>query len=54
MSEHLWPFLRLKAKSKKELKELYKKVYLDTYVRSPDGSEIEIYDWKRRRVYFFG
>lgn len=52
MSDRLWPFLRLKAANDTELKEKYRQVYLETYVRDADGNEIELYDWTGRRVRF--
>ncbi|SEA68309.1 hypothetical protein SAMN05660420_02862 [Desulfuromusa kysingii] len=52
MSEHLWPLLRLKAESDTETKEVYFKKYLETYVRSSDGQEIEIVDWQGNRIFF--
>lgn len=52
MSEHLWPLLRLKTADDEELKEKYRQVYLETYVRDADGNEIELYDWTGKRVYF--
>jgi len=52
MCEHLWPFLRLKAANEDELKDKYRKVYLETYVRDADGNEVELHDWTGRRVRF--
>ena len=52
MAEHLWPLLRLKADTEAELKEKYRKVYLETYVRDAQGGEIKIYDWRGHRVWF--
>lgn len=54
MSDRLWPFLRLKASNDKELKEKYRKVYLETYVRGVDGNAVELYEWNGKRVYFHG
>jgi hypothetical protein len=52
VADHLWPLLRLKANTETELKQLYRKAYLETYIRDADGNEIEIYDWHGRRVRF--
>ena len=52
MTKHLWPFLRLKADSEDELKEWYREIYLETYVRDAEGKEIEIYDWHGTKVHF--
>jgi len=52
VTKHLWPFLRLKADTKEELIELYRSVYIETYVRDTEGREIKIYDWHGMRVHF--
>lgn len=52
MFEHLWPLLRLKADREKELIEKYRQVFIENYVRSAEGEEIEIYDWHGNRVRF--
>ncbi len=52
MSEHLWPLLRLKAVNEEELIDKYRQVFVENYVRSADGEEIEIYDWHGNRVKF--
>jgi hypothetical protein len=52
LAEHLWPQLRLKADTDAELKEKYRKIYLETYVRDAEGREIKIYDWNGRRILF--
>ncbi len=52
MTKHLWPYLRLKAKSEKELKEKYRKVFIETYVRDVNGNEIKLFDWSGTRVRF--
>jgi len=52
LTNHLWPYLRLKADSEDELKELYRKVYIENYVKDADGKEIELYDWHGTRVHF--
>jgi hypothetical protein len=52
VTKHLWPFLRLKADTKEKLKKLYRKVYIETYVRDVEGKEIKIYDWNGKRVHF--
>jgi hypothetical protein len=44
--------LRLKANSDNELKALYRKVYIENYVKDADGKEIELYDWHGIRVHF--
>jgi hypothetical protein len=52
VTDHLWPLLRLKADTDAALKEQYRKVYLETYVRGADGKKIALYDWHGRRVRF--
>lgn len=52
MAEHLWPLLRLKADTDEELKEAYRKVFIETYVKKNDGSHIVIVDWDGKRVHF--
>ncbi len=52
MSDHLWPLLRLKADSEEELIEKYRKVFVETYVYSRDGQQVEIYDWHGNRIKF--
>lgn len=52
MSEKLWPLLRLKADSDEELKEMYRQVYIETYVKDAEGKSIEIFDWQGNRVIF--
>ena len=52
MPNHLWPLLRLKANTEAELKEQYRKIYLETYVRDAEGKGIELYDWHGRRIRF--
>jgi hypothetical protein len=44
--------LRLHADSEEELKEKYKQVYIETYIRTASGEEIEIRDWDGARVRF--
>ena len=46
MNQKIWPLLRLKAKNDKELKEMYRQVYIEEYVNQ------EIYDYRGRRVIF--
>jgi hypothetical protein len=46
MSTKLWKLLRLTAKTEEELKEKYRKIYLDEYVNK------EHYDWLGNRVLF--
>lgn len=52
MPEHLWPLLRLQAETDDELKEVYRQIYLDNYVKTKDGEEIKIFDWLGNRVHF--
>lgn len=52
MSDHLWPLVRLQASSEEELIEAYRKLYLETYVRSADGQAVELCDWTGLRVIF--
>jgi len=52
MSSHLWPLLRLEAENEDALKEAYRLVYLETYVRAKDGRRVEIYDWLGNRIFF--
>jgi len=52
MTNHLWPMLRLKAENEQALKEKYRQVYIQTYVRDVDGNEIKLYEWSGRRVRF--
>lgn len=52
MPDHLWPLLRLEAETDDELKEMYRNVYLETYVRDARGKEVEIRDWRGNRVKF--
>ena len=52
MTKHLWPKLRLKAETTEELKEKYKKIYIETYIQKPDGTKVKIYDWNGNRVRF--
>jgi hypothetical protein len=46
MSEKVWPLLRLKAESDKDLKEKYRQVYIEEYVKQ------EVYDWMGNRIFF--
>jgi len=48
MAEHLWPLVRLEAATEEELIEAYRKLYLETYVKSG----VEYFDWNGNRVYF--
>ncbi len=52
MTEHLWPFLRLRATTDEALVEAYRRVYIETYVMTGDGKEVEILDWMGNRVLF--
>ena len=46
MREKVWPLLRLKADTDEELKEKYRQVYIEEYVKQ------EIYDWMGNRILF--
>ena len=46
MREKIWPLLRLKADTDEELKERYRQVYIDEYVKQ------EVYDWMGNRIFF--
>ncbi|MBU3901720.1 MAG: hypothetical protein ABIK91_00680 [Pseudomonadota bacterium] len=52
MTEHLWPFLRLRAATDEALVEAYRRVYIETYVRTSDGKGVELFDWMGNRVLF--
>ena len=52
MTEHLWPFLRLRAPTDDALVKAYRRVYIETYVRTNDGRAVEIFDWMGNRVLF--
>jgi hypothetical protein len=52
MSEHLWPLLRLEAATDEELVEAYRQVYIETYVKTADGKNIELYDWQGNKIIF--
>lgn len=52
MPEHLWPLLRLEASTEDELIDAYRRVYLENYVYSGDGHDIEVFDWLGNRVHF--
>lgn len=52
MAEHLWPLLQLETDSVEELKEGYRKVFIETYVRTAEGKPIEIHDWNGVRIHF--
>ena len=52
MSDHIWPLLRLNAATDKELVEAYRRVYIETYVKTVDGKDIELYDWQGNRIIF--
>lgn len=52
MTEHLWPYLRLRAATDEALVEAYRRVYIETYVRTGDGKAVEIFDWMGNRVLF--
>jgi len=52
MTEHLWPYLRLKADTDEALFEAYRQVYIESYVRNSDGKEVDIFDWMGNRVLF--
>lgn len=46
MCKRMWPLLRLKADNDEALKEAYRQVYLEMYVR------VEHYEWTGKRVHF--
>jgi hypothetical protein len=46
MSEKVWPLLRLKADTDEELREQYRQVYIEEYVKQ------EVYDWMGNRIFF--
>lgn len=52
MTEHIWPLLRLNAATDEELVEAYRQVYIETYVKTVDGKDIELYDWQENRIFF--
>jgi hypothetical protein len=52
MTEHLWPLLRLRAATDDALIEAYRRVYIETYVRTSDGKVVEIFDWMGNKVLF--
>jgi hypothetical protein len=52
MGQHLWPLLRLKAESEKELKEKYREVYIENYIQDKCGISLTIHDWLGNRVHF--
>lgn len=53
MTESLWPQLRLKAATEKELIEKYREVYLKTYVYDENGNPRVFSDWSGA-IYKFG
>lgn len=52
MSDHLWPLLRLKAESDEKLFDAYRKLYIENYIKTEIGEEIEIHDWNGISVNF--
>jgi hypothetical protein len=52
MTEHIWPLLRLDANNEEELVEAYRRVYIENYVKTADGKNIELYDWHGNRIIF--
>lgn len=52
MGQHLWPLLRLKAESEKELKEKYREVYIENYIHDKRGVSLTIHDWLGNRTHF--
>ena len=52
MAESLWPQLRLKANSKQELIELYRSVYLETYVYDEQSRQRIFEDWTGAKIIF--
>jgi len=52
MADHLWPLLKLETHSVEELREVYRKIFIETYVQSAEGKPIEICDWNGERIHF--
>jgi hypothetical protein len=52
MTEHLWPLLRLRTDTDEALVQAYRRVYIETYVRTCDGKSVEIFDWMGNQVIF--
>ncbi len=52
MADHLWPLLELETNSAEELREAYRKIFIETYVQTAEGEPIEICDWNGIRVHF--
>ncbi len=52
MADHLWPLLRLKTASEIELKEAYRKIFIENYVIAPNGEQVVLSDWDGKRVHF--
>lgn len=52
MTEHIWPLLRLNAATDEELVAAYRRVYIETYVKTAHGEDIELYDWQGNRIFF--
>jgi len=46
MCEKVWPLLRLKAKNDEALKEMYRQIYIEEYVKQ------EVHDWMGNRIFF--
>jgi len=51
MTAHLWPLLRLKGSSGDELKEKYREIFVETYVKTSCGDKIIIIDWNDNRIH---
>lgn len=52
MAESLWPQLRLKADTDEALVELYRQVYLETYVFDEQGNQRIFEDWTGVKITF--
>ncbi len=52
MTTHLWPLLRFTGSSSDEIKEKYREIFLQTYVRASNGNQIIIKDWNGNRIHF--
>lgn len=52
MSDHIWPLLRINAETDEQLVEAYRRVYIETYVKTANGKDIALYDWQGNRIFF--
>lgn len=50
--ESLWPFLTFEGLSEKESIAAYRRVYLETYVKKPNGEIPQFHDWTGAQVNF--